>query len=166
MEHCSIAMFQRTAVWGSLCYSEDTGSLFIWNVAVLIPDNTASQIAESSTQYCTHSLPWELRIWQYRCSSFLECLHYPHFIWNWNSVQVVDSTFKERKNLFQFVARMVFWHKCTQWESNLFTDVLTKRKSLNPVLQTFSCLVSRSRIMSASTASTDQLKTHPQPKSQ
>jgi hypothetical protein len=61
---------------------------------------------------------------------------------------------------------MVSWHKSIQWATNFYTDILTIRKRLQPVLKIFLCLVFKPKIMAASTASTDQLKMQGQPNSQ
>jgi hypothetical protein len=72
----------------------------------------------------------------------------------------------EGKNVFLLMGGMVSWHKCIKWGTNFYTNIMTIRKRLHPVLKIFLCLVFRSKIMSPSRASNDQLKMQGQPNSQ
>lgn len=86
-------------------------------------------------QYSTQSMPWELQIWQYSCSNCAKLWHFSHFMWNRNFGHVLDSTLEERIYFF-------WWQgwcpgMCTQWGTNFYTNILTIRKRLHPVLKIF-----------------------------
>jgi len=157
-----------SAPWSSLFYSEDGSSMLLWNIGILIPSYTASHITEGySVFYAIFYTINAMRTSNLTILFFKLCkivtlptLHVEQKLGSCGGLHF------RRKNLFLLMGGMVSWHKCIQWGTNFYTNIRTIRKRLHPMLKIFLCLVFRSKIMSASRASTDQLKMQGQPNSQ
>jgi hypothetical protein len=168
---CNTTVQQRfTAVWGfcsapcgSLFYSEDGSSILLWNISILIPGYTASHITEGNTphNHCHENFKFDntvVQIMQNCDTSHTSCGTETWVMW-WTPLW-------KKEFIFILMGGIISWHKCIQWGTNFYTNILTNRKRLHPVVKIFLYLFFRSKIMSASTASTDQLKMQGQPNTQ